>query len=144
MLDGMIARPRAILVAHELSVHALAQGDELHLGRHLAASGVVHLSDDAARAGAQWAADRGEADATQRRVVVALSPVGRGRPRQLLDIVAPDDPAQAQRRQAQLDVGMRIGIGPRTAGVVEAQRWLSAVQADLAHGNAQVGAEPVT
>src|SRR5918996_241978 len=51
----------------------------------------------------------------------------------------PGDPGQAKWRQAELDVGLGLRVGPRAAGVVETHRRLAAVQADLAHGYAQVG-----
>ena len=50
MLAGMMARPRATSLAHQLDRHAFAQGDELHLRGDLAAAGVVELGDGAAAA----------------------------------------------------------------------------------------------
>ncbi len=47
------------LVADELGRHALAQRDELHLGRDLAAPRVVHLGDGAAGPGAEGGAEQG-------------------------------------------------------------------------------------
>ena len=52
-LAGMMARPRATSSRTNSAVDALAQGDELHLRRDLAAPGVVHLGDGAARLGPQ-------------------------------------------------------------------------------------------
>src|SRR2546425_12407887 len=60
-------------------IHALAQRDELHLRRDLAAPGVVHLGDDVAGPRAQRAADAGEADAAERRILFALPAVLRRR-----------------------------------------------------------------
>ncbi len=127
------------LVADDIGRHAFPQRDEFHLGGDLAAAGVVHLGHTAARLGPQRPPDRGEAHAAQRGIVVALATIGRGRPRQLLDVGPADDPGQPERGQALLDVDVGLGIGPEPAGVVQAQRRLAAVQADLAHGHAQIG-----
>ena len=86
------------LVAHDLGVHALAQGHELHLRGDLAAPRVVHLGHAASRLGAQAPA------------------AARAR----LHVVALEDPVAPQRRQALLEVGRVARVGVGAARVVEA------------------------
>ncbi len=132
--------PARDLVTHDLGRDALAQGDELHLGRDFAAARVVHLGDAAAGPGAERTAHAREPDAPERRVLFALLPVGRRRARQLLDVAAPRDPGEPERRQAALQVDVGAGVGVKAARVVETERRLGAREMDRAHRHADVRA----
>ena len=98
-----------------------------------------------------------EAQLRQLRIGEALASVGRRRPGQLLGVAALRDPGRAQRGQSRPDVDRRLGIGVRTAGVVDVDRRIRLdrrrrramhVRAaedrrvrlrDLAHRHAEVG-----
>ena len=122
------------LVAHERGVEALAQGDELHLGRDLAPAGVVHLGDGPARArpagGGASAPAPGErlggrtgrpATTPGRRRAASADPA-----RVVLDVAPLVDPRRPQRRQAV------ARVAARAARVVQPDGLVGRVSADLA------------
>ena len=131
--------PARDLVADEFGRHALAQGDELHLGCDLAPARVVHLGDPGAGLRPMRQAHAREPHAAEGGVFVATAPIGRRRPWQLLHVAASEDPRQTHRGQAALQVDLGVGIGVGAARVVEAEGRVAARERDLAHRHADVG-----
>ena len=105
--------------AQRFGALALADRDELHLGRDLAAPRVVHLGDAAARRGAQHRSRALEAQPGEARVVLARAHERRRRSVGGVDVAARADPAFAQRRESAAQVDRDVGIGERPRGVVE-------------------------
>ena len=94
-------------------LHVLAQGDELHLGGDLALSGIVQLGDIAAGAGAAGGAAMLETQMGGAGVRLPGPAEGGTHGGELLAVAALVQPGGAQGGQApaQVDTGVRVGIG---------------------------------
>ncbi len=114
------------LVADEVGAEALADGDELHLGRDLALARVVQLRD---RTGAAQRPPRPRRE----RVAHVVARRRRKSPLDLRDGAAAD-PLAPQLGQPVADIEAE-----RAAGVVDVDRRLAARQADAAHGHSHAG-----
>ena len=134
--------PARELVADELRLDALAQRDELHLARDLAAPRVVHLRHVRSRFRAARSARRRKAQTVELAHRIAAAPVDRRRLLEFDGVAARHDPRLAQRRQpaANVDRVFRIGVWP--ARVVERVDG-SIRQRDRAARNANRGVGPL-
>jgi hypothetical protein len=132
MFAGITARP---LVAHEFRRTVLANRDELHLGRDLAAPSVVHLRHVRAGFRAAGLALRVEAQRVEFVHRFARDAVHRRRPLEFVRIVARLDPSASKRVDAGAHVDRHVGIGERAAGIVHGMN-LAGRQLDGARRNA--------
>ena len=111
--------PARELVADELRLDALAQRDELHFARNLAAPRVVHLRHVRSRFRAPRSARRRKPQTVELTHRISPAPVDRRRVLEFDGVAARHDPRLAQRRQpaANVDGVFRIAVWP--ARVVE-------------------------
>ena len=107
------------LVAHEFAAHALAQRNELHLRRDLAAPCVVHLRYVGAGLRATRTAHVRKAQIVELCHCIAPATIERRRRLQLGRVVARVDPRAAHLRQAVANVELHIGIRIRPARIVQ-------------------------
>src|SRR2546421_304602 len=97
---------------------------------HVIFSTSSSIEDATAGPGPEGAAHAREPHATEGRVLLARLPVDRRRARQLLDVAAPEDPGEAKRRQAALQIDGGLGVGVGAARVVEAERRIAPGERD--------------
>jgi hypothetical protein len=97
---------------------ALPDRHELHLGRDLAASGVVHLSDSPFRSRTQRRPGALEAHAGQLWIACACACVLRGEIVQRLHVGSSQDPRHPDRGEPEADVEVDLRVAVRTRGVV--------------------------
>ena len=114
--DGTAARN---LVAHERRLDVLANRDELHLRRYLAAARVMHLRHVGAGLCAARTTRLREAQRLEFGHRVAAAAIDRRGLFERYRIGAPIDPRTSQGRQAVAKIERRRVVGVRTAGVVE-------------------------
>jgi len=136
-----------IEIGDGLAAGVFADGDVLHLGRHHAAAGVVHLGHAGAVARAPRCRQGREAHARELRIGRAAAPVRRAGLGQGFRVASLGDPVLADGCQTlgQVDVG--VGIRVDAGRVIDRQRRIGpralrgvgVGQGDLAQRHAHIG-----
>ena len=121
-LAGVLLGQARIRLAERLEPLVLADGDELHLGRDLAAPRVVELRDGLAGERPPGPVDVLEPEVLGRGVAGALAAELAREGRQLLRVAALFDPRAADARQAGPQVDRHVGVGVRAGRVVHRER----------------------
>ena len=105
-------------------VHVLADSHIFHFGGYDTCFSVSHLRYTLARLRLIWLHQVREADFIERLVGKTFATIFRGDVFELLHVAAVSNPLLAQARNTPVDIHFHVGVGERSAGVVNAYRGI--------------------